>query len=83
MNQLVKKYQCPCGKMKRIKWEEAKLFEKGKRPFTVGHSQCPACDIFQVHFAGDPNYIQQFIDESGLYDDFDMTDLQLDKRSCH
>lgn len=83
MNQLAKKYQCPCGKMKKIDWEDAKLFEKGKKPFTVGHSQCPRCEVLQVHFSGDPIYIQQFIDESGLFDYFTMDDLQIDKRSCH
>jgi len=83
MNKLDKKAQCPCGKMKKIKWEGAKRFEKGEVTFTAGHSTCPACGTMQVHFAGDPRDIQDFMKESGLYDGFEMTDIKLDKRHCH
>jgi hypothetical protein len=83
MNKLDKKAQCPCGKMKRIKWVEAKKFEKGEVSFTAGHSVCPACSTSQVHFSGDARDIQAFIEESGLYGGFELTDVKLDKRSCH
>lgn len=83
MNHLAKKYQCPCGKMKKIDWEDAKLFEKGKVPFTVGHSKCPRCNVVQVHFSGDPTCIQQFIKEVGLYDDYTLDDLDFSNRSHH
>lgn len=82
-NKLVKKYRCPCGKMKKIKWEQPEKFESGEHSFTAGHSKCPKCGLLQVHFSGDPNDIQRFIEESRLYDGFEQTDVELDSRSFH
>ena len=81
-HQLSKKAQCPCGKMKRIKWEEKKHYEHGRLALAVGHSECPKCGALQVHFSGNPSYIQQFIDESGM-NDFPLDGVELNKRPFH
>lgn len=82
MIDLAKKYQCPCGSIKRIKWESKKEYENGRLVFAVGHSTCRNCDIVQVHFSGDPNYIQSFMDNANM-NDWGMDGLEIDKRSCH
>ena len=79
---LTKKYKCPCGKIKRIKWEEKKHYEHGQLALAVGHSECPNCGAQQVHFSGNPSWIQQFIEESGM-NKFGIDGLELDKRPFH
>lgn len=72
MNKLPKKYTCECGRVKKIKWENAKEFKSGLCKFAIGHSKCnnPKCNVIQVHYSGDPYAIQDFIN-SVEYSEFE------------
>ena len=61
---LPKYYDCPCGRKKKIKWENKKDFQDGLVAFAIGHSKCSnfKCRVLQVHYSGDPFAIQDFID---------------------
>lgn len=69
---LPKFYDCPCGSKKKIKWENKKDFKKGLVLFAIGHSKCsnPNCNVFQVHYSGDPLAIQHFVNSSEHEDFF-------------
>lgn len=78
--ELPKTYTCPCGRTKKVKWFDKHDFKNGLIPMTFGYSRCPrkTCDIFQVHFAGDPFAIEAFVNS----EEFEDLERHL-YRQCH
>lgn len=50
---LSKKYICPCGHEKIIKWIEPLRFCMGFESSCVGSSECEECGLVQSHYSGD------------------------------
>lgn len=77
---LPKTYDCPCGRIKKIKWFDKKEFKQGLLPMTFGYSKCPRkeCSIFQIHFSGDPFAIEAFVNS----EEFEYLEKDL-QRHCH
>ena len=66
MHTLQKKSQCTCGRVKKIKWKNAKQFKKGLVPVAIGISKCAnrACKSEQLHYAGDPHVIETLVENA-------------------